>query len=284
MAELLLLQRLDIRTRPPSRQLLRRLATVPAAAARYPQRTFAGEISLRDRMTPVRYQGGLGTCASFGVVACLEYFCQQDLSEACITHETETQFGDCKAGLDIGQVMVAAQSNGVVTEVYWPYDYRQICWTNPPDVSTRPRYAFNDVWLVYATQRQEIVARMRRAERPLESSCVEQIKETIDRFRVPVAVAVPVFRKSTDHLDAGWEAGDIHMPTPSAAAAWVELRKDTPDSGDDWHTIPICGYDDQTARFTFKNSWGGWWGDRGFGTISYEYIITYSSEAFAATA
>jgi hypothetical protein len=31
------------------------------------------------------------------------------------------------------------------------------------------------------------------------------------------------------------------------------------------------GYDDRSKRFTFKNSWGEGWGNKGDGTIPYSY-------------
>lgn len=45
---------------------------------------------------------------------------------------------------------------------------------------------------------------------------------------------------------------------------------------DGWHAIAVCGWDNATGRFLFKNSWSEWWGDRGYGTIPYQYIDNYS--------
>lgn len=35
------------------------------------------------------------------------------------------------------------------------------------------------------------------------------------------------------------------------------------------HFVALVGYDDATRRFTFVNSWGDQWGDRGFGYVEY---------------
>lgn len=40
------------------------------------------------------------------------------------------------------------------------------------------------------------------------------------------------------------------------------------------HDVLIVGYDDQSRRFKFKNSWGPAWGQRGYGTIPYEYAAS----------
>jgi hypothetical protein len=39
------------------------------------------------------------------------------------------------------------------------------------------------------------------------------------------------------------------------------------------HDVLICGYDDASQRFKFKNHWGQW-GRNGYGTISYAYALT----------
>jgi len=47
------------------------------------------------------------------------------------------------------------------------------------------------------------------------------------------------------------------------------------------HAILICGYNDTTQMFTFRNSWGSSWGASGYGFIPYAYL---TSEALAADA
>ena len=49
------------------------------------------------------------------------------------------------------------------------------------------------------------------------------------------------------------------------------------------HAICIVGYDDQSAIFKFKNSWGANWGSDGYGYLPYEYIEKYCSDAWSAT-
>ena len=38
------------------------------------------------------------------------------------------------------------------------------------------------------------------------------------------------------------------------------------------HAIVAVGYDDQTQRFKFRNSWGTGWGDQGYGYVPYAYL------------
>ena len=38
------------------------------------------------------------------------------------------------------------------------------------------------------------------------------------------------------------------------------------------HAIVIVGYDEEKRLFTFRNSWGEDWGDKGYGYLPYDYV------------
>jgi hypothetical protein len=46
------------------------------------------------------------------------------------------------------------------------------------------------------------------------------------------------------------------------------------------HAVTVYGYDDNTGRFKFANSWGTTWGDGGYGYLPYEYFARYLIEAW----
>jgi GNAT superfamily N-acetyltransferase len=46
------------------------------------------------------------------------------------------------------------------------------------------------------------------------------------------------------------------------------------------HAVHIIGYDDVMRKFTFANSWGPSWGDKGYGYLPYEFFDKWSVEAF----
>jgi len=252
-------------------------------------RTLAAHFSLASQMTMARDQKALEVCATFGVVSCLEFFTHNDLSEACLTDETERELGDCQPGLHLGETMVGAKQNGVVEEQFWPFDGQHICFPSPPNISGRPRFRFSDAWLFWYRDHASLVKNMEhaatsRAVLDTGGDPVPKIKDTMTKFQVPICAALPVFFSSgAAHLNAGWDNGpDVHMPTSAMLKTWIDLAAPhTTSTGDGMHAIAICGYDDGAQRFEFKNSWGTWWGNNGFGSISYEYIRTYATEAWA---
>ena len=38
------------------------------------------------------------------------------------------------------------------------------------------------------------------------------------------------------------------------------------------HAVVICGYDDNNRELIARNSWGTYWGDKGYFYIPYEYL------------
>jgi C1A family cysteine protease len=41
------------------------------------------------------------------------------------------------------------------------------------------------------------------------------------------------------------------------------------------HAVLIVGYDIHTHLFTFQNSWGTGWGDKGFGYLPFDYLASH---------
>jgi len=67
-------------------------------------------------------------------------------------------------------------------------------------------------------------------------------------------------------------AGDGKVPMP---------RKNEEELGG--HAVCVCGYNDKTGLFKFKNSWGKAWGDGGYGYLKYDYVGRYCLDAWSAT-
>lgn len=235
---------------------------------------FPPSFSIRNEMTAVEDQGSGGTCTSFCVVACLEHMHQRDLSEGQVTHEAETTYSDCTEGLALIHAYQICKSPGAVDEALWAYDDTQVCWANPPNVAGAARFRFSEIGYVYQRERSFALGIMKNQQAqsatpglPLSVSIQRQLFSR----RRPVSASVPIV----------WNAwpwsGEVIMPPPSLLEEFLKIM--SPPNTEGWHCIAICGWDNSTGRFLFKNSWGNFWGNNGYGTIPYQYIDSYSDVA-----
>lgn len=230
--------------------------------------------TIQGEMTDVRDQGSAGTCTAFSVVACLEHLHRRDLSEAQVTHEAERTYGDCNAGLAMIHAYQVCKSPGAVEETAWGYDDTQICWTSPPNVDGAARFGFKDFGYVYQRERKLVLDSMSKLnEQPATPGLPLSVAIQRQLFarRKPVSASVPVV------WDAWPWTGEVVMPPASLLTEFLEAM--TPPNTAGWHCIPICGWDNTTGRFLFKNSWGNFWGINGYGTIPYQYIDLFSDLA-----
>lgn len=227
--------------------------------------------SIRNEMTAVEDQGGLGACTSFCVAACLEHIHQRDLSEGQITHEAERAHGDCTEGLAVVHAYQICKTPGAVDEERWPYDDSQVCWAAPPNIGGATRYRFNEIGYIHHRSRSQILSGM------LNPSSLPAIpglpisigvQRQIFARRKAVSVSVPVVFQAWP-----WN-GTVNMPAPALLSQFPQGVE--PPNTEGWHCIAICGWDNSTARFLFKNSWGTSWGNDGYGTIPYQYLEFYS--------
>ena len=59
--------------------------------------------------------------------------------------------------------------------------------------------------------------------------------------------------------DTAAKTGEINMPGPKEKLLGG-------------HAVVAVGYDDSTQRFIVRNSWGSWWGIKGYFTMPYAYL------------
>jgi len=48
------------------------------------------------------------------------------------------------------------------------------------------------------------------------------------------------------------------------------------------HAVCVISYNDKNKRVAFKNSWGTGWGNKGYGSVSYEYVRKYFVDMWVA--
>ena len=221
--------------------------------------------SRRNEMSAVRHQGSRGTCTAFGVAAQHEFNWSRtkDFSEQFLYWGSK-QIDNSSEGTWIKDAWESLKARGTCLESSAPYTSTQPFpkWGGPDLGSAAQTEAFNykgkqNWWLDHTN--------------------LDALKKVIADLGYVVTIQVTVWWSS-------WpSSGIIQMPTAVDMRKTREIIKsistDESSPSDGEHVICLCGYNDSTQRFEFKNSWGVNWGSGGFGSIPYEYIKQYSRDA-----
>jgi len=108
----------------------------------------------------------------------------------------------------------------------------------------------------------------------------EGLDEFAKRRRVNLYYRVLSFADLRAAISAGSPVGAAF----SVSADWFDAPNGDIDVSDaepiGTHAITLLGYDDTKQRVTFVNSWGERWGNKGLGTLSYEFIQQNIQEAW----
>jgi len=236
-----------VRDLPDARDLV---FSAPVPTAPLPPR-----IDLRDQCPPVYNQGQLGSCTANAIAAAIDYarihhnqkpFYPSRLfvyyNERSMEHSIESDSG---AQLRDGMKSVAktgacseSTTSGTPVETLWPYDIDQ--FTERP-----PKPCYTEAKL------DRVLAYMR-------------VPQTLSQLKGCLASGYPfVFGFAVYASFEGDEVaktGDAPMPTPGEEMLGG-------------HAVMAVGYDDATQRFIVRNSWGEGWGDTGYFTLPYAYVV-----------
>lgn len=183
-------------------------------------------------VTPIKDQGGCGSCVSFGSCATIEANMRvkaQDASLAIDLSEAFLQFcggGSCNGwGLTSG--LDFAKSTGVTDEACFPYqDHDMACSNRCADWQSRLRKI--NSYTAYASMQARKDA---------------------------IANVGPVLAGMAVYQDFFAYKSGVYQKTSNTLAGY--------------HCISVVGYDDTQQCWIIKNSWGTGWGESGFGRIKY---------------
>jgi hypothetical protein len=242
------------------------------APAPVPKARGRGEtvVDLSAQFSPVRDQGGRGTCVAFASVACLEYHLHRGTARPR-HHSEQFLFWACKQSPDDGvpdrddttlpAARAVMKSRGVCLAKTWPYDPIPGATAHqgpPPDGAEAEArsYAWGDAQAIPAGN-------------------VDGLRALLDAG-TPVVLGVETY-PSWD-FPIVHDTGEVLMPLPG----------ENPDGG---HAVCVVGYERRGGvpgggAFLFRNSWGRKWAGphgrfaEGHGTLFFDYVRLYAVDAF----
>lgn len=213
--------------------------------------------SLRDSMPPILNQGTLGSCGSVQISNNMRYclrklkFVEFQPSRLYLYYFARLSEGSElteDTGISIRGGLKAIQKHGVCGENNWGYD-----------ISKFTQHPGNNCVLAGKTHIQGF--RYIRVQQNLVN-----IKQALFGG-FPVLVGIKIYASFESNRVT--QTGIVHMPN---------IKKEACLGG---HCVSITSYDDKTQQFTISNTWGDKWGDKGYFTLPYEYIMdTFLSSDF----
>jgi len=215
---------------------------------------FNGVLDLRKWCSPIEDQGQAGSCVGNGVVGALEFLQIRngqplsDLSRLFVYYNSRlmTQDQDKDEGTYIHLAFGTLSSLGTCSEKKWSYDLSNL-FVRPTWGSYREAYA-NKIDSYYSIGGSG-------------QTRIDFIKRAL------AANHVIVFGMTVDQEYMNYRGGMIAMPKST--------RVNT-----GGHCQVIVGYDDNKQCLIIRNSWGTWWGDKGYGYLPYAYLDASGANDF----
>lgn len=221
-------------------------------------------VDLRAKLPPAYDQGRIGSCTANAIAAALEH-CRavQGLprlqpSRLFIYWNERDMEGTTNrdAGAIIRDGIKVVASVGCPREAQWSYD------DTPADPLT-------GIFAASAKARQKPSCFAYRYAKDLDAVAYLSVAPAIDQIRGCLAQGFPVVFGF--QVFAGFESeavgrsGVLNLPTPGEANLGG-------------HAVLAVGYDDATQRLIVRNSWGTGWGDAGYFTLPFDYVLAYGSD------
>ena len=203
------------------------------------------KVDLREKCPKIYNQGELGSCTANAIACAIQFDeIKQNLdsqvpSRLFIYYNERDIEGnvDRDTGSSLRDGVKCINKIGYCNETQWPYDIQK--FTEKPEQSCYD-YARKHKSLSYKKVQQD----------------EEHIKSVLN-MGFPIVFGISVYES--------FESEEV------AKTGIVQLPKNH-EKMLGGHAIVIVGYDEEKRLFTFRNSWGEDWGDKGYGYLPYDYV------------
>ena len=208
-------------------------------------------VDLRSRLPSVYDQGSIGSCTANAICGAYQYCAPMFSGSRLFLYYNirmlYMQWNNITIDRDTGGYISdginSLQTTGVCSEASWPY----ITYLNKNHMFDRPTTvcyteALNHTVLSGYSVQQTIA----------------DMKRTLFTLG-PFVVGIRVY----DSFYGANSTNNGVLPMPKST--------ETYHGG---HAILICGYNDNTQRWICRNSWGVYWGDRGYCYLPYAYLTS----------
>ncbi len=222
----------------PDTRDLHYVATVDTA-------TLPESVDLRPLCPPVYDQGALESCTANAIGAAIEYNQMHTGKQSFVPSRLFIYYNERVLEGEIKQDGGAMIRNGIKTvarlgappEDVWPYEESSVFKQPHADA--------------YAAAKLDLV------------TVYSRVGQTLPLLQACLAEGFPIVFRYTcfPSMDHTWDDGVIPMPGPNE-----------PEDGG--HCMLIVGYDNADRTFLLRNSWGTKWGQQGYGTMPYDYILS----------
>ena len=201
--------------------------------------------SLQSKVKTVYDQGNLGSCVSN---AFAQYINMCTINKVQISRLLHYYCGRAiggdssleDTGLDIRQAANIIKQYGACGESTWPYKTSNFNILPPLNVFKASLYFKK---YLYSFVKQDITS----------------LTAILYGQKLPIIFGINVYDSFMSDVVAS--TGVVPMPN---------LTNETLQGG---HCIVMVGFNNKTSTFTCVNSWGSSWGNRGFFTIPYQYVL-----------
>lgn len=221
------------------------------------KKSLPSAVDLRKGCSPVENQGSLGSCTAHAGVGLMEYYQRiafgnhLEGSRLFLYKTTRNLLGwEGDDGAYLRSTMKAMALFGICPERYWQY--------NIDSFNAEPSafcYALAQNYQAIKYYRLDPQGRT-------PNKILQAVKEKL-------AAQLPSMFGFTVYSSIPFSEGNPDIPFPSS--------HDRMEGG---HAVMAIGYDNKrkigkhTGALLIRNSWGDKWGDKGYGWLPYEYILS----------